>query len=98
MMCRAKGNCKECGFSNRTSCIAKVAIIDSSPSKRVSKVSKKLVKQAGTNWDPVIIHVQQQETNQFPGVGAKTYPPDFNSQECIFTVVQMISSVATDIT
>jgi hypothetical protein len=48
-------------------------------------VSKKLVKQAGTNWDPVIIHVQQQETNQFPGVGAKT-------------VVQMISSVATDIT
>lgn len=71
MMCRAKGNCKECGFSNRTSCIAKVPIIDSSPSKRVSKVSKKLVKQAGTNWDPGIIHVQQQETNQFPGVRAK---------------------------
>jgi hypothetical protein len=42
----------------------------------------KLVKQAGTNhWDPVIIHVQEQETNRFPGVRTKHLPPDFGSQE-----------------
>lgn len=77
---------------------AKVPIIDPSPSKRASKVSK-LIKQAGTNhWDPVIIHVQEQETKRFPGVRAKHLPASgFQQSRMQYSIVQMISSVATDI-
>lgn len=73
-----KIKCKECGFSDRTSC--KGANDWHPVLQKGSSTVSKLVNQAGTNhWHPAIIQAQEPKTNRSPGVRGQTSA--FQSQQ-----------------